>query len=102
MKPSIKEMVDAAVNDFAGVLRKWWAFDRRQQHMHTWHSREDFIEQSLPALLTSITEKAVASERARIRELLSTRRDTLENIERAEECAYLERNLDSLLTDKSL
>lgn len=39
------------VRDFATELRKWWSFDDRQQHTHSWHSREDFIEKKLPGLL---------------------------------------------------
>lgn len=35
----------------ATELRKWWSFDSGQQHTHTWHSREDFIDDVLPKLL---------------------------------------------------
>lgn len=41
-----------AIQYFAGELRKWWSFDDRQHHTHSWHSREDFIERMLPALLS--------------------------------------------------
>ena len=37
--------------EFADVLRKWWSFDSHQQHTHSWHTREDFIERELPKLL---------------------------------------------------
>lgn len=37
---------------FAWELRKWWSFDDRQQHTHSWHSREDFIERRLPEILS--------------------------------------------------
>lgn len=36
---------------FAVELRKWWSFDDRQMHTHSWHSREDFIAKKLPELL---------------------------------------------------
>jgi hypothetical protein len=26
-------------------LRKWWSFDENQHHAHSWHDREDYIEQ---------------------------------------------------------
>jgi hypothetical protein len=35
----------------ADELRKWWSFDDRQQHTHSWHDRENFIERKLPELL---------------------------------------------------
>lgn len=41
-------MTDA---EFADVLRQWWRFDDCQQHTHSWHDREDFIEKRLPGLL---------------------------------------------------
>jgi hypothetical protein len=44
-------MTDRAVEKFAAELRKWWSFDDRQMHTHSWHSREDFIERILPKLL---------------------------------------------------
>ncbi len=37
---------------FAEALRKWWSFDDHQQHTHSWHTREDFIEKMLPKLLS--------------------------------------------------
>ena len=43
--------MNMTVNDFADELRKWWAFDDRQQHTHSWHGREDFIKDKLPELL---------------------------------------------------
>ena len=36
---------------FADELRKWWSFDDGQQHTHSWHTREDFIEKKLADLL---------------------------------------------------
>ncbi len=41
------------VKAFAEELRKWWSFDERQQHTHSWHSREDFIALELPKLLAA-------------------------------------------------
>jgi hypothetical protein len=41
----------ARVDAFAAELRKWWSFDDRQHHTHSWHSREDFIATKLPELL---------------------------------------------------
>lgn len=41
---------------FANELRKWWSFDDRQMHTHSWHSREDFIERKLPELLRAFGE----------------------------------------------
>lgn len=38
---------------FAAELRKWWSFDDGQVHTHSWHTREDFIEKELPALLAA-------------------------------------------------
>lgn len=49
-----KDTIDA----FAAELRKWWRFDDRQHHTHTWHTREDFIEQALPGLLTAALSSA--------------------------------------------
>jgi len=43
---------------FADELRKWWSFDDRQHHTHSWHSREDFIEKKLPELIASIVARA--------------------------------------------
>ena len=45
---------------FAIELRKWWSFDDRQFHTHSWHSREDFIKDRLPAMLASIVAVPVA------------------------------------------
>lgn len=46
-------------NEFAEELRKYWSFDDRQVHTHTWHSREDFIERVLPDLLDDVREEAI-------------------------------------------
>lgn len=43
---------------FAEELRKWWSFDDRQVHTHSWHSRENFIENELPKLLARVREEA--------------------------------------------
>lgn len=40
-------------HQFAEELRKWWSFDDRQRHSHSWHSREDFIQKKLPDLLAA-------------------------------------------------
>jgi hypothetical protein len=47
------------INKFAEELRKWWSFDDRQIHTHTWHSREDFIVEVLPGLFAT----AMSSQR---------------------------------------
>lgn len=44
--------------EFAEELRKWWSFGDMQQHTHSWHSREDFIEKKLPELLSRIRRDA--------------------------------------------
>jgi len=41
---------------FAVELRKYWSFNDGQRHTHTWHSREDFIEQKLPALVRAVVD----------------------------------------------
>lgn len=41
------------IQEFADELRKWWTFDDRQVHTHSWHAREDFIERRLPELLSA-------------------------------------------------
>lgn len=46
-------------DEFAAELRKWWAFDDRQVHTHSWHTREDFIKEKLPELLHRVKEEAV-------------------------------------------
>lgn len=43
---------------FAEVLRKWWSFDEGQQHTHSWHDRENFIERELPRLLAKVARDA--------------------------------------------
>jgi hypothetical protein len=45
--------------DFAEELRKWWSFDDRQQHTHSWHDRENFIEKKLPELLKAERASAI-------------------------------------------
>lgn len=54
------------VQEFANELRKWWSFDDHQQHTHSWHSREDFIERVLPKLLANhslfVNSRQVAGE----------------------------------------
>lgn len=34
-------------------LRRWWSFSDNQNHTHSWHTREDFIEKELPMLIAS-------------------------------------------------
>lgn len=46
--------------EFVNELRKWWSFDDRQQHTHSWHSREDFIENVLPKLLARYSQEVIA------------------------------------------
>ena len=36
---------EALVKAIIADLRLWWTFDGRQQHTHTWHDREVFIEE---------------------------------------------------------
>lgn len=48
-----RERFEAAVHIVAAELRCWWSFDERQQHTHSWHTREDFIERRLPELLAA-------------------------------------------------
>ena len=59
MNPSIKEMVDAAVKE---LMRQM------QLNIETLGRTDSTLEMVVEETLTSITEKAVASERARIRE----------------------------------
>ena len=47
--------------EFVETLRRYWSFDDRQQHNHTWHSREDFITDILPGMLQEI-KRAVRKE----------------------------------------
>lgn len=55
------------VEEFAAELRKWWSFDDHQQHTHSWHSREDFIEKQLPKLLAEFSQDAVNEYRGDLR-----------------------------------
>lgn len=52
---------EQATRAFAEELRKWWRFDDRQQHTHSWHDREDFIEKKLPELLSAALPRSNAS-----------------------------------------
>jgi hypothetical protein len=45
------------VQTLAEELRKWWSFDDRQHHTHSWHDRETFIELKLPELLRDVELK---------------------------------------------
>lgn len=47
---------------FIAELRKWWSFNERQVHTHSWHDREDFIERILPHLLDGIRVDALARQ----------------------------------------
>ncbi|MEM6503919.1 MAG: hypothetical protein AAF711_00480 [Planctomycetota bacterium] len=40
-----RDRLQAIVGTLSTWLRDWWRFDERQQHTHTWHDREDFIEE---------------------------------------------------------
>lgn len=51
MEEAAKKHHAMRVRAFAEELRKWWSFDDRQHHTHSWHTREDFIEKKLPELL---------------------------------------------------
>lgn len=55
---TITSDVERVTNKFADELRKWWSFDDRQIHTHSWHSREDFIERELPKLLRAAMRAA--------------------------------------------
>jgi len=37
---TLRTMVDGLPNE----LRKYWSFNNGQQHTHSWHTHEDFIE----------------------------------------------------------
>lgn len=52
--PSAGEGDRLTAEGFAAELRDWWSFDERQQHTHSWHSRENFIETRLPLLLSRL------------------------------------------------
>ena len=41
---------------FAEELRKWWSFDGRQMHTHSWHGREDFIKGRMRELIDAETK----------------------------------------------
>ncbi|MBN9601856.1 MAG: hypothetical protein J0G33_02885 [Afipia felis] len=43
--------VEVLIAKFAESLRRYWSFDDRQRHTHTWHNREDFIAEVLPNLI---------------------------------------------------
>lgn len=55
---------------FAEELRKWWSFDDRQQHTHSWHAREDFIQQKLPELLVSNRDERIELADSIIRDMV--------------------------------
>lgn len=61
---------------FADELRKWWSFDHGQHHTHTWHGREDFIANKLPALLADLIS-AQQAECERLRTKLAKAREAL-------------------------
>jgi hypothetical protein len=54
-----KRPEEMAIEKFAAELRKWWSFDDRQFHTHSWHAREDFIGQKLPELLAGFSASRV-------------------------------------------
>jgi hypothetical protein len=39
------ERLQGVLNWVLADIRKWWSFSNSQQHTHSWHSREDFIEE---------------------------------------------------------
>lgn len=48
-----QKLVEYLSKELSRELRDWWSFDERQQHTHSWHTREDFIER-LPKLLDTL------------------------------------------------
>lgn len=52
-KHALAKAQRVAADLFAETLREWWSFDDGQRHTHSWHSREDFIENELPKLLAT-------------------------------------------------
>lgn len=60
------------VREFANVLRCYWRFDSGQQHTHSWHDREDFIRDRLPAMLDALVQRKVEEERERCAEIADT------------------------------
>ena len=60
----------------ADELRKWWSFDNHQNHTHSWHCREDFIQKELPRLTTQH-----ADEVAELREQLAEEKYHTEVVE---------------------
>lgn len=67
--PPAPEVTEEMIREFANELRKWWSFSAEQRHTHSWHSREDFIEKKLPALLASFSSKAAEDMRERCAEV---------------------------------
>jgi len=51
---------------FAEELRKWWSFNSMQVHTHTWHDRENFIEEKMRELIDAET-KPLHAEIERLR-----------------------------------
>jgi hypothetical protein len=61
---------------FAEELRKWWSFDDRQVHTHSWHSREDFIKDKMCELIDAET-KPLHADIDKLKAVLATATDTL-------------------------
>lgn len=62
-----ESIIQQAVVELGTDLRKWWNFNDAQQHRHSWHDREDFIDKVLPKILEAkITEAWEAGEMATI------------------------------------
>lgn len=36
--------LESILTELPDKLREWWSFDSGQQHTHTWHDREEFVE----------------------------------------------------------
>lgn len=45
-----RELSEHLASKLSAALREWWSFNEQQQHTHSWHTREDFIEK-LPAII---------------------------------------------------
>jgi hypothetical protein len=59
--------LEAIVGKLPELLRKWWSFGSKQQHTHSWHTREDFLAElekavaGKPSLLDSTPQAAEAA-----------------------------------------
>jgi hypothetical protein len=73
---------DAELAAFADELRKWWSFDDRQFHTHSWHTREDFTKEKLPELLAAqrLEARGEVTEATIERAARAMRQRSLENL----------------------